>query len=214
LLLVTRDLPPKSGIMQSMKRDALHPDPLAQFEMWLGEAKAAGTPYPEAMSLASASAAGAVSSRIVLLRYFDARGFVFFSATNTLAARQMAENPQVSLLFPWLLLDRQVKVVGTAVSLPTTESLRFFASRRRESQMGTWLAQESGVISSRAVLQAKWAAIKRQFREGEVSMPDFWGGYRVIPQSIEFWQGAADGLHDRFVYIRRDEDWEILQLVP
>jgi pyridoxamine 5'-phosphate oxidase len=197
-----------------MKRKALKPDPFAQFELWLEEAQAADLPYPNAMSLATASPAGEASSRIVLLRYFDDRGFVFFSATNTLAARQMAENPQVALLFPWLALDRQVKVRGTAVSISTSESLRFFASRRRESQMGTWLAQEGGVVTSRAVLQAKWATIKRQFRDGQVAMPDFWGGYRIVPQTIEFWQGAADGLHDRFVYIRQDSEWEIMRLTP
>jgi pyridoxamine 5'-phosphate oxidase len=107
-----------------------------------------------------------------------------------------------------------VKVVGTAVPLPTTDSLRFFASRRRESQMGTWLAQAGGVVNSRAVLQAKWAEIKRKFGDGQVPMPDFWGGYRVVPQTIEFWHGRADGLHDRFVYVRRKAGWEILRLVP
>lgn len=197
-----------------MERESLNPDPLVQFAVWLEEVQAAGAPYPEAMSLATASATGAVSSRIVLLRYFDARGFVFFSATNTLAAQQMAANPQVSLLFPWLLLNRQVKVAGEVTVLSTTEALRFFASRRRESQMGTWLVQEGGVVTSRAVMQTKWAAIRHQFREGQVTMPDFWGGYRVIPHSIEFWQGADDGLHDRFVYTRRDESWEILRLLP
>jgi pyridoxamine 5'-phosphate oxidase len=197
-----------------MVRESLKPDPLAQFDVWLQAAQDAALPYPNAMSLATASPTGAVSSRIVLLRYFDEAGFVFFSATNTLAARQMAENPQVSLLFPWLALERQVKVVGTAVPLPKSDSLRFFASRHRESQMGTWLAQEGGVISSRPVLQAKWREIKRKFGDGQVPMPDFWGGYRVVPQSIEFWNGRADGLHDRFIYIRRGTDWGILQVVP
>ena len=197
-----------------MERESLNPDPLAQFDVWLQAAQDANLPYPNAMSLATASAIGEVSSRIVLLRYFDEAGFVFFSATNTLGARQMAENSQVSLLFPWMALERQVKVVGTAVPLPTTDSLRFFVSRHRESQMGIWLAQEGGVVSSRSVLQAKWAEIKRKFGDGQVPMPDFWGGYRVVPQTIEFWQGHADGLHDRFVYFRKDAGWKILQLVP
>jgi pyridoxamine 5'-phosphate oxidase len=197
-----------------VKRNSLNPDPLAQFEVWLQAAQEVDLPHPHAMSLATASPAGEVSSRIVLLRYFDEAGFVFFSATNTLAARQMAANPQVSLLFFWPMLERQVKVVGTAVPLSTAESLHFFASRRRASQMGTWLAQEAGVVTSRSVLRAKWREIKRKFSDGEVSMPDFWGGYRVAPQSIEFWQGRTDGLHDRFVYVRQDERWEILRLAP
>lgn len=197
-----------------MQRESLNPDPWMQFEVWLRDAQEANLPYPNAMSLATASPTGDVSSRIVLLRYFDAAGFVFFSATNTLAARQMDENQQVSLLLFWPVLERQVKVAGTAVPLPTADSLRFFASRRRESQMGTWLAQAGGVVTSRAVLQAKWAEIKRKFTQGQVPMPDFWGGYRVVPQTIEFWQGQPDGLHDRFVYVRRDSGWGILRLVP
>ncbi|MEJ2749001.1 MAG: pyridoxamine 5'-phosphate oxidase [Anaerolineae bacterium] len=199
---------------ESLERQGLPADPFHQFESWLQEVEATGAPYPLAMSLATASPTGEVSSRIVLLRYFDQAGFVFFSATNTLAARQMAANRQVALLFSWLGLERQVKVMGPAVTLPTSESLRFFASRRRVSQMGTWLAQENGVISSKSVLRAKWAAIKRQFRAGQPPMPDFWGGYRVRPQSIEFWQGQPDGLHDRLVYVKQDAGWEILRLMP
>ncbi len=197
-----------------MERESLSKDPFAQFEHWFQEAHAAKMPYPHAMSLATAAVTGAVSSRIVLLRYFDAQGFVFFSATNTLAARQMEENAQVSLLFPWLVLERQVKVVGTAVSLPTTDVFRFFTTRRRATRMGTWLAQEGGAVTSRSVMQAKWDEIKQKFRDGQIPMPDFWGGYRVVPQSIEFWQGQADGLHDRFVYTRQDNRWEILRLLP
>lgn len=197
-----------------MERALFNPDPLAQFEVWLQAAQDANFPYPNAMSLATASPTGEVSSRIVLLRYFDEGGFVFFSATNTLAARQMTANPQVSLLFFWPALERQVKVVGTAISLPTADSLRFFANRRRETQMGTWLAQEGGVVTSRTVLQAKWAEIKHKFGDGQVPMPDFWGGYRVMPQTIEFWNGRANGLHDRFVYIHQGKAWEIYQVVP
>lgn len=198
-----------------LKRAALKADPLAQFEVWLAAAQAAGLPHPAAMSLATASATGEVSSRLVMLRYFDERGFVFFCSRNTLTARQIEQNPQVSLLFPWLALDRQVKVGGTAVSLPTSESLRFFTARHKESQMGTWLSQSGGVISSRGVLKAKLAEIKRKFRDGQVPMPDSWGGYRVTPHTIEFWQGRENGLHDRFVYARRDDNaWDILRLAP
>lgn len=197
-----------------MERNSLSKDPFTQFEKWFQDAQAAEMPYPHAMSLATASATGVVSSRIVLLRYFDAKGFIFFSATNTLTAQQIDENVQVSLLFPWLVLERQVKVMGTAVSLPTPEVLRFFTTRRRATQMGTWLAESGGVVTSRSVMQAKWAEIKQKFRDGQIPMPDFWGGYRIVPQSIEFWQGNPDGLHDRFVYTRQDEKWEVLRLLP
>lgn len=197
-----------------MESESLSRDPFEQFETWFQEAQAAEMPYPHAMSLATAATTGAASSRIVLLRYFDAQGFVFFSATNTLAAQQMDENGQVSLLFPWLVLERQVKVMGTAVSLSKSETLRYFTSRRRASQIGTWLAEEGGVVTSRSVLQAKWTEIKQKFREGQIPMPDFWGGYRVIPHAIEFWQGQPDGLHDRFVYTRESEAWHIVRLLP
>lgn len=150
-----------------------------------------------------------------MLRYFDERGFVFFSGLDTKKAAQIAENPQVALIFPWLLLERQVKILGTAMKIPAWESVRFFASRSKESQIGVWLAQSSGVVSSRAVLRAKLEEFKQKFREGQATMPDLWGGYRVNPSSIEFWQGRANGLHDRFVYSSRGEgDWQIERLAP
>jgi len=197
-----------------LNRQTLKNNPFEQFELWLQAAQAAGMLHPAAMSVATASAAGAVSSRMMMLRYFDKRGFVFFSSYATLTARQLDENPQVSLLFPWLALEKQVKVGGTAVKIPKTESLRYFASRHKESQMGVWLAHDGGVVSSKALLQTKLAEIKRKFREGQVPMPDAWGGYRVAPQTVEFWQGQPDGLHDRFVYVRKDAGWEVSRLMP
>ncbi len=198
-----------------LTRETLKDDPLAQFAVWLQEAQAAGLPHPGAMSLATASTTGEVSSRLVMLRYFDGCGFVFFSGLNTLTARQIEQNPQVSLLFPWLALARQVKVMGTAVPITTAESLRFFAARHKESQMGIWLSQSGGVVSSRTVLKARLAEIRRKFRNGQIPMPDLWGGYRVAPHTIEFWQGREDGLHDRFVYARQNDNmWAILRLSP
>ncbi len=196
-------------------RASLKHDPFHQFECWFEEAQAAERPYPGAMSVATASALGEVSSRMVMLRYFDKGGFVFFSSYDTLTAQQIEQNPQVSLLFFWSSLDRQVKVVGTAVKLPTAESLHYFASRHKNSQMGAWLSQSSGVVASKSILKGRWAAIKRQFRDGQPSMPDLWGGYRVAPHTIEFWQGQTDGLHDRFVYVHQNDNaWDILRLAP
>ena len=166
------------------------------------------------MSLATASAAAEVSSRIVLLRYFDERGFVFFSGYDTKKSAQIGENPQVALIFPWLILERQVKILGTAVKIPTRESVRFFVARSKESQIGAWLSQSSGAVSSRAVLGAKLEQLKRKFRDRDASLPDRWGGYRVIPTSIEFWQGRANGLHDRFVYNREGEGWKVQRMAP
>lgn len=198
-----------------LNRKNLPIKPVTQFECWLKEAHEADLPHPNAMSVATVSASGMVSSRMVMLRYFDERGFVFFTGLETQKARDMGENGNVSLLFPWLLLERQVRVAGTAVSLPKSETLQFFASRSRESQMGAWLTQTSDVISSRNVLKQKWIEFKQKFGEGRVSLPSAWGGYRVIPRRIEFWQGHADGLHDRFTYTRqKNATWVIERLLP
>ncbi|MFO7682644.1 MAG: pyridoxamine 5'-phosphate oxidase [Chloroflexota bacterium] len=196
-------------------RSQLPPDPLPLFERWLQEAQSAALPHPTAMDLATVSAEGLVSSRLVLLRYFDERGFVFFTGLETQKAQEIGENANVALLFPWLLLERQVRVTGTAVLLPTSETLRFFASRSRESQMGAWLTQSGGVISTRSMLKAKMAEIKQKFVDGSPSLPAAWGGYRVAPRRIEFWQGHADGLHDRFAYTRQpDAAWLLERLLP
>jgi pyridoxamine 5'-phosphate oxidase len=198
-----------------LSRADLPADPLAQFERWLAQARQAALPQPLAMGLATAGADGAVSSRMVMLRYFDERGFVFFTGLETEKVRQIGENGQVSLLFPWLLLERQVRVAGTAVPVPTSEALKFFAGRSRESQMSAWLTQSDGVVSSRALLRGKWAELVRKFGEGRVPLPSAWGGYRVAARRIEFWQGHADGLHDRFVYTWvGDGRWRLERLIP
>lgn len=201
-------------MQEELNRQTLKENPFDQFELWLQTAHEAGLPHPGAMSVATASVNGAVSSRMMMLRYFDGHGFVFFSSYATLAARQLDGNPRISLLFPWLALERQVKVGGTAVKIPKTESLRYFTSRHKESQMGVWLAHDGGVVSSKALLQTKLAEIKRKFQAGQVPMPGAWGGYRVAPQTVEFWQGQPDGLHDRFVYVREEDRWVVLRLGP
>ncbi len=198
-----------------LNRADLPTDPYGQFAKWLQQAQEAELPYPMGMILATASGSAEVSSRIVLLRYFDQRGFVFFSGYDTLKSAQMAENGQVALLFPWLLLERQVKILGRAEKISVHESIKFFATRSRESQIGAWLSQSSEAISSRAILRAKLENVKRKFRDGQVPLPERWGGYRVIPRSIEFWQGHSNGLHDRFVYsLTEDGQWEIERLLP
>ncbi len=190
-------------------------DPLILFETWLQQAQDAKLPHPTGMSLATASQTGSVSSRIVLLRYFDKRGFVFFSGYDTKKSEQIEENAQVALLLPWLLLERQVKIIGWAEEISGKESLKFFTTRSRESQIGAWLTQTSEVVSSRSMLHAKVESVKRKFRDRQIPLPERWGGYRVIPHSIEFWQGHADGLHDRFVYsLDRQNNWHIVRLVP
>ncbi|MCZ7670020.1 MAG: pyridoxal 5'-phosphate synthase [Chloroflexi bacterium] len=150
-----------------------------------------------------------------MLRYFDERGFVFFTGLETQKARDIDENGNVSLLFPWLLLERQVRVAGTAVSLPKSEAVQFFMKRSPGSQMGMWLAQSSEVISAHSVMRSKLAELKQKFREGRVPAPPAWGGYRVVPRRIEFWQGRADHLHDRFAYtLEATGEWALARLLP
>lgn len=199
-----------------LKRSTLPQEPFTQFEQWLQEAHEADLPHPNAMSLATVSTDGLVSSRMVMLRQFDERGFVFFTGLETQKAREINENGNVSLLFPWLMLERQVRVAGTAVSIPKAEALKFFMSRSRGSQMGVWLAQSSEVISSRTVMQSKLAELKQKFGEGRVPVPSAWGGYRVVVRRMEFWQGHADGLHDRFAYSWHEQEakWSIERLLP
>ena len=153
--------------------------------------------------------------RTVLLKIFDERGFVFFTNYESRKARQIAENENVSLLFPWLALERQVIVCGTAEKISTAESLAYFVTRPRGSQLGAWVSAQSSVITTRSLLEQKWEEMKRKFGEGQVPLPDFWGGYRVVPRDIEFWQGRPSRLHDRFSYTRQpDGTWKIERLSP
>lgn len=196
-------------------REDLRDDPIAQFQVWLGDAIQTELLEPNAMSLATADTTGRPLLRTVLLKGLDARGFVFFTNLESRKARHIAANPQVSLLFPWLALERQVVVTGTAAKLSIAESLKYFLSRPRESQLAAWASRQSSVISSRKVLEMEWEHLKAKFGAGEVPLPTFWGGYCVKPETIEFWQGGPNRLHDRFQYTRQaDGEWLIERLAP
>ncbi|MBK1705129.1 pyridoxamine 5'-phosphate oxidase [Halochromatium glycolicum] len=201
---------------EGLDRDQLHPDPILQFQRWYEETIATRLPEPNAMALSTVDAAGQPSLRTVLLKLYDAHGFVFFTNYQSTKARQIEANNRVALLFPWVALARQVTVLGTAERIPTAESLRYFITRGRGSQLGAWTSPQSQVIRSRSLLEQKFAEIKQRFGSGEIPLPDFWGGYRVIPSSIEFWQGRDNRLHDRFVYRREapEADWTIERLAP
>lgn len=198
-----------------LTRKDLNADPILQFDSWFKQAQQSDIKDPSAMSLATADASGEVSIRTVLLKIYDQQGFVFFTNYESAKARQISENPKVALLFPWLNLDRQVKIRGIAHRISTQESIKYFLTRPRGSQLGAWVSQQSSVISSRAFLLAKLNEIKQRFADGDITLPEFWGGYRIVPESIEFWQGQPDRLHDRFRYQRQsDNSWEIERLAP
>ncbi len=197
-----------------LDRDDLNPNPVQQFEHWFEDARTAGILEPNAMSLGTSDREGRPDIRTVLLKYFDDQGFVFYTNYGSRKAAEMADNPNAALLFPWIGLNRQVIVQGSVEKVSKTESLRYFASRPRGSQIGAWVSEQSQVITSRVLLEQKVAEIKRKFGDGEVPLPSFWGGYRVMPHRIEFWQGRPSRLHDRFEYLRQDEGWVIQRLQP
>ncbi|WP_462321853.1 pyridoxamine 5'-phosphate oxidase [Halochromatium sp.] len=201
---------------RGLDREDLDSDPIAQFQHWYQEAISTRLPEPNAMSLATVDADGQPSLRTVLLKLYDAKGFVFFTNYQSTKAQQIGTNERVALLFPWVALARQVSILGSAERIPTSESLRYFITRGRGSRIGAWASPQSQVISSRSLLEQKVAQIKQRFSEGEIPLPDFWGGYRVIPTSIEFWQGRDNRLHDRFRYHRATatDPWQIERLAP
>lgn len=198
-----------------MRRADLHADAIAQFSRWLEEAFRAGVIEPNAMSLATAWKDGRPLVRTVLLKGVDSRGFVFYTNLESRKARQLAENPNASLLFPWLALERQVIVTGPVSRLSTIEAVKYFAIRPRDSQISAWASPQSSKISSRKFLEIEWESMKRKFGEGKVPLPPFWGGYRVAAETVEFWQGGQNRLHDRFEYTRQSNgSWTIDRLAP
>jgi pyridoxamine 5'-phosphate oxidase len=198
-----------------LTRDNLNPDPFQQFEQWFQQACDADLLEPNALVLATAPPQSAPIQRTVLLKYFDTDGFVFFTNYESRKAQHIAENPQVGMLFPWYGLERQVHVTGTATKVPTTESLRYFMTRPRGSQIGAWTSQQSSIISNRQLLEMQFEKMKEKFHNREVPLPPFWGGFRVRPTSFEFWQGRPSRLHDRFLYeLTPENTWAIRRLSP
>jgi pyridoxamine 5'-phosphate oxidase len=190
-------------------------DPVDQFSAWLADAAAAGLPEPTAMVLSTVSAAGRPRSRSVLLKDHSAGGLVFYTNRTSAKAQDLAANGYASVLFPWYALRRQVIVHGTVTSLSQAESEPYFHSRPRGSQLGAWASRQSSVIESRAVLEDTYAELEQRWPEGtQVPMPDFWGGYRLVPEMVEFWQGRLNRLHDRLRYRRDGARWLVERLSP
>ena len=198
-----------------LDRDDLNPDPILQFEGWLKDIIDVGIPDPTAMTVATVAPDGQPSQRIVLLKDVSDKGFVFYTNLGSRKAEELKANNKISLHFPWHLVERQVKVCGVAQPLSKLEVSRYFLTRPRESQLAAWASQQSRPVSTRQMLMSQFNQAKEKFSKGEIPLPSFWGGYRVIPHEIEFWQGGEHRLHDRFVYRRQpDQSWQIERLMP
>jgi pyridoxamine 5'-phosphate oxidase len=197
-----------------LHRIDLDPNPFAQFDRWFKEAGKAEAMDENAMSLATVNADGEPTLRTVLLKYYGEDGFVFYTNLGSRKARDIADNPRVALLFYWHEVHRQIKIRGQATRNSVAEDTRYFMRRPRDSQLGAWVSRQSSLISARSVLENKFAEMRERFAKGEVPLPSFWGGFRVVPHSIEFWQGRENRLHDRFRYDRDDAGWSINRLAP
>lgn len=202
-------------VAHGLRRADLEADPIKQFGKWFSEAAAAQIRDVNAMSLATAKPDGKPSVRIVLLKAISDRGFVFFTNYGSEKARQLDENPHAALALFWVQLERQIRINGRVEKTSREESEKYFSSRPLGSQLGAWASSQSEVIASREALETQLAEMTKRFASGEVPLPPRWGGYRVQPETIEFWQGRTDRLHDRFRYTRRrNEAWLIERLAP
>jgi len=198
-----------------LSRNELNSDPFYQFQSWYQQTLSTDIPEPTAMCLATVDDQGQPWQRMVLLKLYDESGFVFFTNYSSRKARHISLNPHVSLLFPWHALGRQVKITGTAEKIPIAESIKYFSTRQRGSQLGAWASPQSQVVKNRATLDTALQQMKDKFLHGEIPLPDFWGGYRVIPDSFEFWQARENRLHDRFMYTRHQQGlWQLERLAP
>ena len=199
---------------KGLDKEDLNADPIIQFESWFKEAKKS-EPIPTAMSLSTVNNNGEPTLRTVLLKLFDKKGFVFFTNYKSRKADHIKDNPNVAVLFNWVALERQVSITGVAEKIKTKESKKYFISRPRGSQLGAWVSDQSSVLSSRKILELKLEDMKRKFSDGDIPLPDFWGGYRIKPKTFEFWQGRPNRLHDRFIYSKLSNGiWKIDRIAP
>lgn len=196
-----------------LHRRSLDPDPIEQFHKWFGEASEAIDQLPEAMTLATADANGRPSARVVLLKEVDGNGFTFFTNYDSRKSAELSTNPHAALVFWWPPLERQVRIEGRVERVSEEESDVYFASRPRGSQLGAWASNQSGTISE-DLLESRLAEVELRYQSQPVPRPPHWGGFRLIPDSLEFWQGRPNRLHDRFRYRREDGEWLIERLAP
>jgi pyridoxamine 5'-phosphate oxidase len=200
---------------EGLRRADLHPDPIEQFTTWFSTAVNTGLPDANAIALATATPDGKPSVRIVLLKGFDQRGFVFFTNYQSDKGRELVANSQAAFVIYWVQLERQIRVAGRVEKTSRAESQVYFHSRPRGSQLGAWVSHQSEVIDARRILEARLAEMTERFAGVEIELPPHWGGYRIVPEALEFWQGRANRLHDRFRYTRQpDGSWTIDRLAP
>ncbi|CDH46743.1 pyridoxamine 5'-phosphate oxidase [Candidatus Contendibacter odensensis] len=201
--------------MGALNEAEVHSDPLQQFQRWFGEAIAAQLPEPNAMTLATADRTGRPYARVVLLKECDADGFIFFTNYRSDKGRQLAENPHAALVFLWLELQRQIRIEGTVSPIASAESEAYFRSRPRESRLGALASRQSQIVASRQILDQRFQQLEAQYPDDNIPMPNHWGGYRVQPEMLEFWQGRHGRMHDRLRYRRSAEGrWLLERLEP
>jgi pyridoxamine 5'-phosphate oxidase len=201
--------------LDELDEKSVYPNPFVQFRQWFDQALAAQLPEPNAMTLATATRAGQPSARMVILRGFDERGFVFYSDYESRKGKELAENPWASLVFYWVELHRQIRIEGTVEKISEQESDVYFQTRPAGSRLATWASQESQIISSRAVLESRMQELEAHYRDQPIPRPPYWGGYRVLPNAFEFWQSRPNRLHDRVLYSRQsNSSWLIQRLSP
>ena len=211
---MTKDYPSHVPDLSILREGDVAADPIVQFRSWYEQAVSAGLPLPEAMTLATATSAGKPSARLVLLRGYDERGFVFYTNYESRKARELAANPQAALVFYWQPLDRQVRIEGRVDPVSAEQSDAYFKGRPRDSQLGAWASPQSQVIAGRETLERRLEEVQASHAAGEVPRPPHWGGLRVVPEVIEFWQARAGRLHDRLRYRRGPAGWLLERLAP
>ena len=202
------------AVMAGLSEEAAGNTPLPLFRRWFNDAEKSGIFLPESMALATATPDGKPSVRFVLLKGYGEEGFVYFTNYASRKALELEANPEATLIFPWAILQRQVRLEGAAERISTQESEAYFRSRPRGSQIGAWASAQSEPLPSRQELEDRVKKYENEFRGKDVPLPPFWGGYRLKPRSIEFWQGRASRLHDRIKFVRREGDWERVRLYP
>jgi|SRR5690554_1383680 len=204
----------KEYIKASLHEENVEKNPIEQFSNWFTEAIHAKVMEPNAMTLATTSAGGQANARTVLLKYVDERGFVFFTNYTSKKGHEIAENNKIALLFFWPELERQVRILGTVDKTSFQESEEYFHSRPIGSQLGALVSHQSVRIENRSVIEEELERLTEKFKGSEIPLPDYWGGYRLIPHYLEFWQGGAQRLHDRIVYEKKDSLWDIYRVSP